>query len=102
RSPMEERWGGWYVTGTSGDQRHLGNKVMDDEGRFDREAGCNTTDLKGRVDTAPYLSPHSDIVALMVLAHQTYVQNQMIQAAYKLRAKGNVPQKSGASGVHDP
>src|SRR5262245_58688779 len=24
-SPMKERWGGWYVTGTHGNQRHLGN-----------------------------------------------------------------------------
>jgi hypothetical protein len=24
-SPLKERWGGWYVTGTHGAQRHLGN-----------------------------------------------------------------------------
>src|SRR2546430_12318055 len=24
-SPWSERWGGWYVTGTHGDQPHMGN-----------------------------------------------------------------------------
>jgi len=27
-SPLKERWGGWYVTGTHGDQRHMGNAVL--------------------------------------------------------------------------
>ena len=31
-SPMSERWGGWYVTGTSGRQRHMGNMIS--EGRL--------------------------------------------------------------------
>ena len=39
------------------------------------------TDLSGRFDTTRYLSPHSDIVALMVLAHQTDVHNQIVLAA---------------------
>src|SRR6266566_2218047 len=27
QSPLRERWGGWYVTGTHGKQRHLGNTI---------------------------------------------------------------------------
>ena len=27
RSPLKDRWGGWYVTGTSGAQTHMGNAV---------------------------------------------------------------------------
>src|SRR5215471_10156310 len=27
-SPMQERWGGWYVSGTHGTQRHLGNIAL--------------------------------------------------------------------------
>ena len=27
RTPFEERWGGWYVTGTHGDQIHRGNLI---------------------------------------------------------------------------
>ena len=72
-SPLKERWGGWYVTGTHGRQRHMGNVVLKGENtdNLDREAGANVTDLNRLVDTTPYLTPHSDIVALMVLEHQT-------------------------------
>jgi hypothetical protein len=42
--------------------------------------------LTGRFDTKPYLTPHSDLVALMILAHQTHVHNLIMFATYKLRA----------------
>ena len=31
RSPLEQRWGGWYVTGTHGTSRHMGNQTTEDE-----------------------------------------------------------------------
>ena len=74
RSPFRERWGGWYVTGTHGDMRHLGNVFAKDRRNpeeMDIEAGANRSDLKDLVDTTPYLLPTSDIVALMVLEHQS-------------------------------
>jgi len=85
QSPLEERWGGWYVTGTHGAQRHMGNAFLsgEDPARFDRDSGANVTDLHGRFDFAPYLTPHSDIVALMVLEHQVATHNQFTQAAYQ-------------------
>ena len=43
------------------------------------------TDLTGRFDTKPYLIPQSDIVALMVLAHQTHVHNLIMFATYRLQ-----------------
>jgi hypothetical protein len=88
RSPLSERWGGWYVTGTHGEQRHMGNVVVKNTrrpDRLDREAGANVTDLKGRVNTAPYLSPHSDLVALMVLEHQTRLHTLITRVAYEAR-----------------
>ena len=87
-SPLSERWGGWYVTGTHGAQRHMGNvtaKGFRHPERLDKEAGANVTDLKGRVNTAPYLSPHSDVVALMVLEHQTRMHTLITRAAYEAR-----------------
>ena len=95
-SPLKERFGGWYVTGTHGDQKHMGNvfsplrlgaisNVPEYIKRMDLGAGANVTDLKSRLDTKPYLSPHSDIVALMVLAHQTQVHNFISRAAYKVK-----------------
>jgi hypothetical protein len=82
-SPLKERWGGWYVTGTHGSQTHMGNWIV--ENKRDPEAegnakGQNTTDLKSRFTVANYLTPHSDIVALMVLEHQTECQNRMSRA----------------------
>lgn len=87
-SPLKERWGGWYVTGTHGSQRHMGNgfaRVQGDIVTMDMDAGANLTDLKRRVDTSPYLSRHSDIVALMVMEHQTHLQNLIIKASYQTR-----------------
>ena len=77
-SPLEERWGGWYVSGTHGKARHLGNQFVragDDARALDNEAGANVTDLSARFDTTSYLTPHSDIVALLVLEHQTAMHN---------------------------
>src|SRR5205085_11601248 len=47
----------------------------------------NVTDLSSRFDTTKYLSPHSDVVALMVLAHQTEVHNLIALASLKPGAK---------------
>jgi hypothetical protein len=89
RSRFDERWGGWYVTGTHGTMRHMGNVVLEkrqDPETLDREAGANVTDLAGLLETAPYLTPHSDIVALMVLEHQAQMQNFFTRANYEYRS----------------
>ena len=88
RSPFAERWGGWYVTGTHGEQRHLGNVVVEDKSHPDRlrvEAGANIIDLKGLVDASPYLTRHSDIVALTVLEHQTRMHNLFTRVSYETK-----------------
>jgi hypothetical protein len=98
-SPFRERWGGWYVTGTHGKQRHLGNMIVhespsrkidikDYAAHADLSQGANVTDLSSRFDASQYLTPNSDIVALMLLAHQTHVHNLMILAANR-SASGN-------------
>jgi hypothetical protein len=71
-SPLAERWGGWYVTGTSGRQRHMGNMICTGSGQpeaSDNADGVNVVDLKDRFKISVYPTPHSDIVALMVLEH---------------------------------
>ena len=87
-SPLKERWGGWYVSGTHGMQRHMGNVVSQDDDRpeiLDVEAGANITDLSDLVDTEPYLTGHSDIVALLVLEHQGDMHNLLTHANYATR-----------------
>jgi hypothetical protein len=98
-SPMEERWGGWYVTGTHGAQRHLGNIVLKTPvsplgnlPRVDFSKSSNLKDLSKLLDTSRYLSPHSDIVALMVLAHQLDIHNLIALAGAKPEAD---PKESG-------
>ena len=88
RTPIENRWGGWYVTGTHGRQKHLGNLAI--SGRsvpsdLDNSAGQNVTDLSDKIATSKFLSPHSDIVALMVFEHQTRMTNLMTRVGWQAR-----------------
>jgi hypothetical protein len=87
KSPFAERWGGWYVTGTHGAMRHLGNVTYPENPDVERlaERGANVTDLAGRVDVEAYPAPTSDIVALMVLEHQTLVHNLITRANHETR-----------------
>lgn len=87
-SPLSERWGGWYVTGLHGDARHMGNSIAIETKSgidFDTSAGANCRDLSSFFDTDPYLRKTSDIVALMVLEHQTEMQNVLSQGAMFVR-----------------
>ena len=87
-SPLKQRWGGWYVSGTHGRQRHMGNVTTPRSSgpeNLDMEAGANITDLSKLTRTDLYLSPHSDIVALMVLEHQTEMHNHITFASYETR-----------------
>jgi len=71
RTPIAERWGGWYVTGRHGAMRHRGNVVSDSPGPAVAEAGQNLSSLAGRFAFARYSRQTSDIVALMTLEHET-------------------------------
>jgi hypothetical protein len=89
RSPLKERWGGWYVTGTTGEQTHMGNAVLRNPAEDDRlpisEGTGNVTDLRHFVDTGAYLARDSDLVALMTLEHETQMQNLITRAGWDAR-----------------
>lgn len=87
-TPLAHRWGGWYVTGRHGEQTHLGNLII--RGKrvpdpVDNAQGQNVTDLDGRFDVNACLTPHSDIVALMVLEHQATAHNLITDAGFTTR-----------------
>lgn len=87
-SPLANRWGGWYVSGTAGRQKHMGNLVVRGRRRpedVDNTPNLNCTDLSKYFKTAPYLSPHSDIVALMVMEHQAEMHNLITRANFQTR-----------------
>ena len=89
RTPLSGRWGGWYVTGTSGSQTHLGNNtnLVDPvrSGGPSAQPTQNLTSLGEMLDTSRYLEPTSDIVALMTLEHQTRMTNLMIRIGWDAR-----------------
>lgn len=88
RTALEDRWGGWYVTGTHGAMHHRGNRSVDRMGPAfgaDPAQSQNLTSLKNYFDTSAYLSPTSDIVALMTLEHQTHLSNLLTRIGWETR-----------------
>lgn len=88
-TPIAQRWGGWYVTGQDGGAVHLGNiqtPPTDTPIELSRVRRSSVASLASLFDTSPYLRSTSDIVALLVLEHQTSLHNQIIRANYKSRA----------------
>lgn len=83
-TPLEKRWGGWFVSGTTPGRFHLGNMTLPQSTKNPPDAnprGTNLTDLSKLCDTSEYLSPHSDLVALLVFEHQAEVHNRITRAA---------------------
>jgi len=87
KTKLEDRFGGWFVTGQHGTMRHRGNVIArnDPVNPIDAEEGANRTDLNSLVKTDNYLRPTSDIVALMVLEHQSQMHNRITAASYETR-----------------
>jgi hypothetical protein len=88
RSPFEERWGGWYVTGTARGLSHMGNyTIVDAAGptvsAVQRDLG--QTSLDGRFDTHGYPTPYSDVIALMVFEHQAHMMNLLTRVGWESR-----------------
>jgi hypothetical protein len=100
-SPWSERWGGWYVTGRWGDAGHMGNATVA-EGAPDaprpvggpsapstigdsRPATAGLRPLARPFDPSAYLTADSDVVAHLVLAHQTQMHNLITLTNYKTR-----------------
>jgi len=78
RTSFDKLWGGWYVTGDSGSLRHMGNAVVADPAEPLQMKPLES--LKAKFDPSAYLSPFSDIVALMVFEHQAHMMNLLARA----------------------
>jgi hypothetical protein len=77
RDEVPTRWGHWYLTGKAIPQPGLGTAVT------------SPPWLAARFDVKGYLSPHSDIVALMVLEHQTHAMNLITYLGWETRVGGS-------------
>jgi hypothetical protein len=87
-SPIAERWGGWFVTGQVGKQTHQGNILVRSRADLARDqpaSRMNLSTLQGLLDTEPYVTDKSDVVALLVLEHQAMVHNLVTRASFKSR-----------------
>jgi hypothetical protein len=77
RTPLEDRWGGWFVSGTLAD-KHRGNAVASnpdapeilDRDIFDADEGAAGV---------------SDVVALMTFEHQTQMTNLLTRIGWEAR-----------------
>jgi hypothetical protein len=108
RTPIERRWGGWYVTGTHGSEEHLGNAVAPDPDHpldLEQANTQNLTSLERKIDVSRYLTGTSDIVALMTLEHQLGVTNRLgalgVQYRQAERSGAADPRKSLDADVRD-
>ena len=88
--PLERRWGGWYVTGNAGSIQHYGNV---DVAALTSGASVPTTpklmSLDHMFDTRGYLSPYSDVAALMVFEHQMQMMNLLTRLGWETRIAQN-------------
>lgn len=107
RSPIAERWGGYYVTGHSS-LPHLGNQTFTESTQRPKPALKTLPNLNGTINTQPYPQPTSDIVALMVLEHQCSLHNLLTAASMQYRRihwlqkslNPNADPDTGSAGQH--
>ena len=88
RTPFRRRWGGWYVTGTHGSMRHMGNAIVGNRENAEAsitDATLNRQSLDGLFDGRDYPSAHSDIAALMVFQHQGHMMNLITRLGWESR-----------------
>jgi hypothetical protein len=88
RDPLMNRWGGWYVTGKQVPPRHMGNRAMlrpDAAEPQDTPAAPAYDALTGKIDLREYLTPRSDVVALLVLEHQAHLTNLITRVGWEAR-----------------
>ena len=100
RSPIADRWSGWFVTGTTVPEQHRGNVELIQS--LPRTGPApRLTSVAGEFDTAGYLADTSDIVALMVLEHQAHATNLMTRLNWEARLGDEARVKEAASALAD-
>lgn len=88
RTPFSDRWGGWYITGQALPPRHLANlPVVRPAAELLKPPPSppQLASIAGRFDTDGYPSHYSDVVAAMVLEHQTHATNLLTRLGWEAR-----------------
>jgi hypothetical protein len=97
---IQERWGGWYVTGKRVPARHMGNLPLIVAKPIDTPPPARLS-LEGQFDLTRYLTPYSDIVALMVLDHQVHFSNLVTRATWEARLGNELRVAEAAEALAD-
>ena len=79
RVAFAHRWGGSFVTGKTDALSHLGNAAFTSGNQGETGAESVEANFKG------YLTPKSDIVALMVFDHQMHLTNLLTRIGWETR-----------------
>jgi hypothetical protein len=81
-TPLQKRFGGWFVTGSTGTAAHMGNNAALLDGRASRAL----TSVDGLFDPEGYRALSSDVASLLVFSHQTRMVNLLTRASWEARA----------------
>jgi hypothetical protein len=79
---LSRRFGGWFVTGSTGSASHMGNDTAALDGRASRQLRS----VEGLFDADGYRALSSDIVAHLVFTHQVGMANLLTRASWQARA----------------
>ena len=76
-TPIDLRWGGWFVTADNFNSPHRGNGYVKKDGPYKVSpvSAKSLNDLSNFFDSEKYLTSTSDIQALMALEHQVKMHN---------------------------
>ena len=89
RLPIDERWGGFYVTGRDVGVASLGNVMLPESVDTEtplRPGTIRRARLPESLEAAGYLSRYSDVAALMVFDHQMRMTNLLARMSWEARA----------------
>lgn len=82
RTPLQQRFGGWFVTGSTGSTPHMGNRAAALDGRASRELAS----VEGLFNAESFRALSSDVAAHLVLSHQAGMFNLLTRASWEARA----------------
>jgi hypothetical protein len=102
-SPLEQRWGGWWVTGDHGGAQHMGNvPVLTADNKFKLAKPTQTLkSVEGLFDLKGYPTPYSDVVAQLVLAHQVRMTNLITRNGWEARLADAAPSADASTRVRE-
>jgi hypothetical protein len=101
-SPLEQRWGGWFVTGDAGGAKHMGNiPVMPADKGTSKIANPTKalTSVEGQFDLKGFLTPYSDVVPQLVIAHQANMTNLITRTGWEARLADSRPSADASARV---